>query len=350
MKKFMKLTTLVFAFMLLFACSDGGGGTESKTYSKDDIEREMKTLTDEMDEVKEVSAVKAINYNQNNLKQLDIFSGINIDTDLTTAIKKGMSGDNVKPEFISRSSQREFDFDASKGVYEWNSETNSWDIEKGGDKVIVKFPSEGSATNNITITVHAYSEVEIDSEVLITRLRLDIKEDGAEQVNIDLNASYNEEGDPVNLTLKAKVEKYEFNISTTTEDLKDTFAVSVKKDGSNIVSVSIEANYSTKEREMLTLLKISASLKNITIDAVININKFINGMQNITNNDEAVALLENCFQVKMLINSDLAARLKFRFENEEPVPYIWVSDGTEMTIEEFAQMLDLEDLDFGDLR
>jgi len=121
---------------------------------------------------------------------------------------------------------REF-WDENVGTYTWNPSISDFDIDLGGDKFIIKFPSSDvSTTNDATFTVYDYEGVTISNPLdeeytgdLPVGLKADLKLGTQTLVTFVFGASYNEDGVPNAIAADLDIEgfKFEVDVSNNTE-------------------------------------------------------------------------------------------------------------------------------------
>jgi len=106
-----------------------------------------------------------------------------------------------------------FPFDEYKGYkYVYKTEPYEYfDAEPiSQDYIIIEFPTEGSTTNDATITIYSYSEVIKDNDYYPTELTADLTVNDIEYVNIDFAASWKTDGEPEELNVTVYLNPFTF--------------------------------------------------------------------------------------------------------------------------------------------
>jgi hypothetical protein len=119
-------------------------------------------------------------------------------------------------------------WDENVGTYTWNPSIEDFDIEYGGDKILVLFPSsESSMTNDASLTISNYKGVNISNPIdeeytgdLPVSLNAELKSGSKSLVTMVFSASYDEGGVPKAVASDLTIESYKFEV-----DLSNTSTV-----------------------------------------------------------------------------------------------------------------------------
>ena len=105
-----------------------------------------------------------------------------------------------------------FDFEGSVGTYTWNFISENWDVTYGTppNKIIINFPTEGSLTNDATITIDSYDEVMKDEDYYPTELSANLVIGTIEYISIDFSASWKTNGEPETLSVEVYLNPFIF--------------------------------------------------------------------------------------------------------------------------------------------
>jgi hypothetical protein len=231
-----------------------------------------------------------------------------------------------------------FDFDEAKGIFEWNFETEEFDFTQGGDAVVFKFPTEGSTTNNATFRLTDFQQVEInDGEEIYNNpsvLAADLSVNGDELVTLDLEIDWNSHGDPESAYVSLFVKPYTFVVDfDDTQSTSSMLAASIDKGTTSVASVSVKVDYTSAEKEDVTLLDGYVTYGVVKIDGDIDVTA-LDASEDGDPNDYINLVLYS--QDKKL------GDIVFVLEEVEPglddyVPYIKYNDGTTQKLEEIIQ-------------
>lgn len=288
MKNILALTLLISLFLV--GCNDdegnegGNPSDENSEQASAELNSSMSTMSDDIISITQTQGVDAI---QSFIDLLgtddDAFNGR---LDQQKWIQRKIN--QVNQTFITGATQRVleddlFVFEDIKGIWEWDALqgefilTDSTDV----DSFIVKFPTEGSNSNNAIFTLS-----ELDLEVfndgfedfqLPTSAKANLLVDGNEVMNVDMKATYTSEDDEV-LPLTANVSlgllPYTFQMSF--DDSLDTSSSASYSfsDGEGVItSTNVTVSFETASKVLPEIVEGFVTYREITISGNIDINK-----------------------------------------------------------------------------
>jgi hypothetical protein len=234
------------------------------------------------------------------------------------------------------SEEGSFDFEAHKGVYEWNATTQEFDLTAEADIIKIKFPTEDSETNNAELRLTAYSDVEVYDEeweeysYVPSQIEATVFVAGQTVAFLDLDIDYDDAGFPNAADIAFGATPYTasiaFNLSGPT---KSTIIASFKNGSETLFATSVTVNYSdeSKSEESLKLAEGFVQLNNLRLQGEIDFAA--------ANNTEVD--LNDIYKFSLYDGSDKLGKIVFEEENEELIPYIKYSDGTKAKLEEVLQ-------------
>ena len=169
-----------------------------------------------------------------------------------------------------------FNFAEAKGVYEWNAETEAFDFEGGGDAVIVRFPTEGSTTNNAVLRLTGYEEVLIENEMeryfAPSRIAADLSVNEEELIKLLLEIDWSSKGEPENAYISLFVKPFTFTASFDDgEAASSELEASIDKGSESIAAVAVKVDYTSAEKEHLKLIDGFVSYLTLKIDGDIDV-------------------------------------------------------------------------------
>jgi len=143
-------------------------------------------------------------------------------------------------------------YDMFIGVYDWNSNTEDWDITEGGDEVIFNFPSsETSTSNDATFRIYDYSGYTGASPIkdemdyigdLPEGIKFELKSGSDVVMSYSLNIAYDAEGYPYSLESELVIGAFVFSVSILNdEDIKGTIDYKITHDSDIIIQFKVEA-------------------------------------------------------------------------------------------------------------
>lgn len=136
-------------------------------------------------------------------------------------------------------------FGNEAGIYNWNSLTNDFDWTSSPDEMTFKYPSEGSTTNNITLSVTnlAVSDATQQTEQpMVTSMNIILKNSGTTLFSLEMTGRYDEDGLPTNLTTEFEFkEGYTFSQKFTNNGTDAKWDVEYAFKGDNIFKAHLES-------------------------------------------------------------------------------------------------------------
>jgi hypothetical protein len=281
------LITALFAGLALTACNDDEGPAKlSKSDAQTEINEFSSSATQELQDLADAKGLAAL-ADLSELTTTDDPFGGRVATDQKKLkaffSKKGKQFRSIfaSPNEAGRAKGEEpFNYNDKKGIYTWDPATETF-VKSGTSTIIqVRFPSEGSATNNAELQLKAYSEVhtydvEFDEhsyEPAIVKASLLV--DNQEVASLDLEIDWDESGIPLSGTFSASVTPFfatvSFDISSST---KNTLSASLKKNNETLFATSIVVAYSSPAKQEYDLEQISGfvQVKNLTLKGTIDV-------------------------------------------------------------------------------
>jgi hypothetical protein len=234
------------------------------------------------------------------------------------------------------SADEHFDFDANKGVYEWNAAEEIFEWTGEANIIKIKFPTEGSETNNAELQLTAYSDVEVYDEEFEeysyapSEIVASVSVAGQTVASLDLDIDYDEEGFPYAADITFGATPYTasiaFNVSAAT---KSTISASLKNGNEILFATSITVKYAdeSKSEESLELAEGFIQLNNLTLKGEIDFAA--------ANNTEVD--MNDIYKLSLYDGADKLGRVVFVEEGEEIIPFIRYADGTKEKLEDVLQ-------------
>lgn len=259
MKKLLSMM-LMLALVLFYACDEDEGDTATLTpdvakQEMQDLSTDMTTLLSDMQNSQGMAAMEAL------MILPDPFAGMtkaDSKTSLVPTIYKYMLPRNYKTATKSTAEYGLFDFDAYKG-YKYVYTTTPYEyfdpqpIDQ--DIIIIEFPTEGSTTNDATLTITNYTEAEIydgyDTWYNPTALDADLKVNDVELVSIDMTATWETTGEfagePKTLDVDVYVIPFTFHFDFNHQSTSAAVNGWIEYDGAKVFSVGLTANFATTD-------------------------------------------------------------------------------------------------------
>lgn len=231
-------------------------------------------------------------------------------------------------------------FEDIKGLYEWNPETQTFD-NSASDFFIVRFPTEGSETNNAELKI-SQLELETITEMydgitdeyqVPTLIEASLSVDEVVVASLDLTAEWSQDGLPVKAEVTLFLDPFTFTLG-----FNDSFAntsslvTSVSVDNEVILGVDLDVEFLTDAKEdpktiegyvQYYAMKISGSVdaEGLNNDETGDVNDYIN--------------------LELLLDDEKIGDIVF----EDDIAYVVYLDGTREVLEEIleAAIQELED-------
>lgn len=245
---------------------------------------------------------------------------------------------------FNRVKESDFDFEGNKGIYNWNPDIDEFEkSEEVSDIITINFPSEGSATNNVTLRITDYEEVLIveeydgfiDEYYTVSELSGDLSVDGTVQVTIDLSVDYNDFGDPIRLNGSLFVNPYTFTVTfNDTQATVSTLTASITEGSTVITSSDLTVTFETSEKEELIAASGFVQYLNVKLQGSID----IAGADDEGDNFD----INNFINLELFDGDNKVGDILFIYEDdgfgyEEEVPYVEYSDGSREKLEDILQ-------------
>jgi len=365
MKKLMALM-LMMASVLFFACDkDDDDNKLSPEEAKEEITQlttDMSTYITQMEEAdgmvafEELLGLTEIDDPFTPGKSASSISRFN-------KIKKYLTPDSyVESTEKSALEGDRFDFNLWVGTYEWDAAHQMWvpDFGTPADKIIIHFPTEGSNTNNATLTIHNYVDTEIIEEDGMytysyyqpTEVKADLFVNEIKLVDVNLMAEWDTYGDPKSIDASVYMIPFEFTVdfgmTTTAADVN----VAIYYEDAKIFSAGAGATFQNSLEDELPI-NINGYLQVLKVKFEIDVNvKAIEelfmgletGSTTITDTEDLVAAINEEIDAVVLVDGDKAADIELAMvsttTSDMPFDIVFVySDGsTESAIPYFEAL------------
>jgi hypothetical protein len=282
------LLTVLFAGLTLSACKDDEN--DSAKLSKSDAQAQINEFTtgatQELQDLADAEGLAAL-ADLSELTSTDDPFGGRVATDrkkLRTFLSK--KGKQFRSIFASANEagrikgDEPFNYTDKKGIYSWDPSTQTFAKTGASNIIQVRFPSEGSATNNAELQLKAYSEVHIYDEEFDLHsyepsiVKASLLVDTHEVASLDLDIDWDESGIPLNGTFTASVAPFTASVAfDVTSSTKNTLSASLKKNNETLFATSIVVSYSSPAKQEFDLDQISGfvQLKNLTLKGEIDV-------------------------------------------------------------------------------
>lgn len=239
-------------------------------------------------------------------------------------------------------------FDEIKGLYEWNPETQDFDKE-ASEYFIVKFPTEGSETNNAELKISQLEFVTItedhgefvDQYELPTVIVGYVKVDDVTLIELDFAANWSSTGNPEEAEVSFFIKPFTFVL-----DFKNTFAnktsllTSISIDDEVIVGIDVEVTFESDAKE--NPLEFEGYVQYRDLKIVGNVD-----LSEITDDSDP----NDYINLDLYSGNSKLGNIIFELEEVAPgfndyVPYVKYADGSTENLEEIMEpvLAEIEEL------
>lgn len=243
------------------------------------------------------------------------------------------------------------DYQKLKGTYVWNRNTEDWEITKGGNQVVVRFPSgKDATTNNAEIIFKDYEDelVKISSN---ERARLPKK--GNLSVTVDNQKIFEAVLKNVKYTQQASfvvVEAAELQIfaQPLTAQLSwkhngnNSYALNIDFSSPNGCTTKVQGSVKAKHSDfdnfngLKEIQKVDLAVSHN--EMIINVNVDVEGINNLNKDFDKLTENEFATYIKSEVykNKTKVADLKLLRNDDKIIPYLFYSDGSMEKAEKFV--------------
>lgn len=249
-------------------------------------------------------------------------------TDMSVSINPKIMMGFMLPEKLKSSSmvsQQRLILPQHAGTYTWNPSTRAWIYTSNlTNKIVIKYPKSGSQTNNCVFTIHSYSDFQINingkPEFLVSSMKVDLYVNNTLAFDLDFNATYNQDGDPITVIAQINLVPYSASINFSATTIQTTTEM-------RLIAQIREGNRSLISGDVTLSFKTTSSV--------------ING----TNyNDEVLTRLTGWVQVDEL-KANINVNAETLFEVNEPTSSHF-NDAIRITLHQYPSNAKIADVRF----
>jgi hypothetical protein len=228
-----------------------------------------------------------------------------------------------------------FDFNVWKGVYTWNPSIE--DFQKTGNSTIIeiRFPTEGSATNNAVFRLTDYAEVATpdgDEAYSPTIIEATLDIDGTKEASISADVEYKGDGtdEPRYADIVYFVNPFTFEIKLDDRSANSTsFSQTLKKGNDVIIGWGVSVTYAggVKDDQNINAISGYFQLINVRFEGTVNPS---------ATDPNAMAV------ISIRVDGSSAGQLVFEPDQStgEPAPYVKYNDGTKEPLSSIFDQLE----------
>ncbi|MEO1254318.1 MAG: hypothetical protein AAFY41_05465 [Bacteroidota bacterium] len=243
----------------------------------------------------------------------------------------------VKSSAAKVSEDDDFVFDDIKGIWEWNSTLEDFEKTADANVFTVKFPSEGSDSNDAELTISKLEFVTVtDSDEWGTYTYQEPSEiegsltvDGVEYLSLDLSIEWTENGYPVKANASLNVVPFTMSLSfDDTQARISEASSSITKNGNILIAIDTKLTFLSENKEEVTKVEGGVQYANMKIQGSVDPT-----FEWEDEGDGVVDDLNDFVDLEVLIDGSKVGDIVFI----DDLAYIEYEDGDKVLVEEILQ-------------
>jgi hypothetical protein len=298
MQKLMFIAAIAATLFLSSCDKDDESGQLSKTDAKAEIAEFNSSATTDLQALADADGLNALSDLSLLVDTDDPFGRVTTDRKkLRTFLRQ--KGHQFRSIFEQNDAGRvkgsePFDYNLHKGVYEWNFAEEVF-VKTGASTIIqIKFPTEGSVTNNGELKLKAYQEVHVYNEEFAehsyepTLLDAEVWVDAVKAASLNLTMEWDDNGFPLTADMTATVSPFTATLAfDITGSTKNTISASILRNTETLFASAITVNYAdaSKSEESLKSIEGYFQLKNLKLQGSVNFTELNSGSGDVDIND-----------------------------------------------------------------
>jgi hypothetical protein len=241
-----------------------------------------------------------------------------------------------------------FDFNANKGVYTYNFNLGIFQKTATSNIIEIRFPTEGSTTNDAVFRLTDYKEVLIEDSWFSyyepTAIEATLDVDGAKQASVSAQVEYHQDGEAkfANITYFVNPYTYEMDLDDRLANAS-SFSQYLKKENDVLLGWGIAATFDSQyPKEDGTPKSLTGTVQLSNVVFTINLNTPSQPPQGDFDYNDYI-------KISITIDGKKAGNVVWVMEagNDEPTPYVQYTDGSKEPLEDIFEALEeaLDELD-----
>lgn len=346
LKQSLRLSTILLSGLLLFTACEKD---ETESLSATDAKASLASVDAEL-------SVELENFaNAEGFKALETLSSLtNSGSIFTTArVKEARKNPNTyvrkaianfqhmisEPSASNRTQGDEpFNYNENKGVYTWNPQTESFGSPTQSNIIEIRFPTEGSTTNNAVFRLTDYEEVSTplgDELYSATVIEATLDINNVKQASLSAEVTYRNDGtdEPNFADISYFVNPYTLDIDLDdTKPSESSFSQYLSKGDDKLIGWDLTATYQGAKNETnITKLEGNVQLGSVIFNIVIT------PPADQTATDD----LNDYIDISVSVDGKAAGQIVWVTEagDDEPTPYVQFNDGSKQALSEIFDSL-----------
>jgi hypothetical protein len=234
-----------------------------------------------------------------------------------------------------------FDFNANKGVYTYNFNLGIFQKTANSTIIEIRFPTEGSTTNNAVFRLTAYQETLVNdiswSYYQPTLIEATLDVDGEKQASISAKVTYDDDGNETFADLTYFVNPYTYEMDLDDRSANaSSFSQYLKKGDDVLLGWSIAATFDSQYP------KDGDSPKSLTGKVQLSTVIFTIELTAPTELPQGDFDYNDYIKISITIDGKKAGNVVWIMEagNDEPTPYVQYTDGSKEPLEDIFEALE----------
>lgn len=354
LKQSLRLSTLLFAGLVLFtACDNDEAENLSATDAKEAMLAVDTEISAELENFTNAEGFKAMETLSSLTNSGSIFTGVRVkeakknpNTYVRTAVRNFQHMISESSAAGRTQDDEPFYYDENLGVYTWNLQLQRFDRTGSSNIIELRFPTEGSNTNNAVFRLTDYEEVstpEGDELYSATVIEATLDINNVKQASLSAEVTYRNDGtdEPSFADVSYFVNPYTLDLDLDdTKASVSTFAQYLRKGDDVLIGWDLTATYQgAKTEDNITKLE-----GNFQLGSVI-FNILITPPADLTTVDS----YDDFIIITISVDGKAAGKVVWEVEAgaDEPVPYVQFNDGSKQALSVIFDSLgeSLEDLE-----
>ncbi len=246
-----------------------------------------------------------------------------------------------EPSAESRAQGNEpFNYTQHKGIYTWKPSIQDFEYTGQSNIIELRFPTNGSTTNNAVFRLTNYAEVETpfgDEAYSPTAIEATLDINNVKQASLSLSATYKADGtdDPVFADISYFVSPYTLDINLDdTKPSITTFSQYLSKNNDKLIGWALTASYKGAKIETnLSKLEGTVQLASAIFTIVITAPEDPTGVPD----------LNDIIKINVTVDGKLAGKVIWVTEAgaTEPSPYLQYNDGSQQKLSDIFKSLEV---------
>lgn len=231
-----------------------------------------------------------------------------------------------------------FNYNQNKGVYEWNPSIEDFEKTESSDIIEIKFPTEGSSTNNAVFRLTNYAEVATpdgDEAYSPTVIEATLDVDNVKEASLSVDVEYLGDGtdDPKFADISYFVNPYTIDVDLDDRAASTTsFSQYLSKGNDKLIGWSLTATYQgAKIEDNISKLVGSVQLSSLIFNVAITAPTASSQGED----------LNDFIKISITVDGKSAANVVWVTDETtgEPTPYVQYSDGSKEPLADIFQSL-----------